>query len=367
MSHELTHVVQQGAAERGVAQAKLSVGDANSPAEHEADAVAAKLTGGQASFFVVDGAAPSAEYMSRDQFLKELRESVTDTADAALGMFWSAVGCPYIRQWFAKHEHTDARSLELLARKYSRVQAPKSARLYRAHLHPRRRRHSPVESRRRCVRRSCGRGNGWRRAGGRRDSTGRRGRRPGPTETRPARGAFAARSRAQQPRARRRRARRRLATGRRHRLAHGRRPGHERRRRAHSYRRGRRGQGERAERAGVQRRQAHRLRARPVQPRHAGGRCTARARAGAHGPAKGQPAGRAGHARRLCSERQPRGARRRRSPRRPVKAVRRRQDRGAQGRRRGHGAVPHPALRRRTRGSSDQEDQRLGQDRELRW
>ena len=46
MAHELTHVVQQGAAGQRSPQRQLQVGDANSPAEHEADQVAAAVTSG---------------------------------------------------------------------------------------------------------------------------------------------------------------------------------------------------------------------------------------------------------------------------------------------------------------------------------
>jgi hypothetical protein len=41
MAHELTHVAQQGAAGQRAPQRQVQVGDAHSPAEHEADQVAA--------------------------------------------------------------------------------------------------------------------------------------------------------------------------------------------------------------------------------------------------------------------------------------------------------------------------------------
>ena len=43
MAHELTHVAQQGHAQRKAVQAQITVGDQNSPAEAEADAVADKV------------------------------------------------------------------------------------------------------------------------------------------------------------------------------------------------------------------------------------------------------------------------------------------------------------------------------------
>jgi hypothetical protein len=48
MAHELTHVAQQGAAGTAAPQRKLSVGAENTPAEREADAVAARVVAGSA-------------------------------------------------------------------------------------------------------------------------------------------------------------------------------------------------------------------------------------------------------------------------------------------------------------------------------
>jgi hypothetical protein len=46
MAHELTHVAQQGGAGARATQRKVNVGEANSPAGHEADAVSSPVTGG---------------------------------------------------------------------------------------------------------------------------------------------------------------------------------------------------------------------------------------------------------------------------------------------------------------------------------
>lgn len=58
MAHELTHVVQQGAAGAATTQPKVAVGGADSPAEAQADAVAARVTGGAAPTALPVAAAP---------------------------------------------------------------------------------------------------------------------------------------------------------------------------------------------------------------------------------------------------------------------------------------------------------------------
>jgi hypothetical protein len=128
MAHELTHVVQQGAAEPAV-QRQVEVGAANSPAENEADRVAAQVAGGAPpqAMIVDDGASVQPGQMIRSQFLRELRERVTATADDALGPMWSALGCPYIEAWFNRHASTPAAELDRLAKRYSRQPQPAAA------------------------------------------------------------------------------------------------------------------------------------------------------------------------------------------------------------------------------------------------
>lgn len=67
MAHELTHVAQQGAAGRRGAQAKVEVGAADTPAEREANQVAAAVTGGAtpASLLVDDGPPAAGRCSSR--------------------------------------------------------------------------------------------------------------------------------------------------------------------------------------------------------------------------------------------------------------------------------------------------------------
>jgi hypothetical protein len=125
MAHELTHVVQQGAAGDQVPQRQVEVGAANSPAEQQADAVAAAVTGGQrpaASGLIVSDDAPAGPgQVKRSVFLRQLKAAVTSTANDALGPLWSAMGCPYIERWFSKHASATPEQLEALARRYSGV------------------------------------------------------------------------------------------------------------------------------------------------------------------------------------------------------------------------------------------------------
>ncbi|MEZ4462933.1 MAG: DUF4157 domain-containing protein [bacterium] len=120
MAHELTHVAQQGAAGRRAVQRKVEVGDANSPAEHEADAVAAAVTGGAspAALLVDDGPVAPGQ-MLKSTFLAELRAEVTAAADAELGPMFSAIGCPYIDQYFRRYTGRSAADGEALLRRYA--------------------------------------------------------------------------------------------------------------------------------------------------------------------------------------------------------------------------------------------------------
>jgi uncharacterized protein DUF4157 len=105
MAHELTHVVQQGAAGQRAPQRQVQVGDANTPAEHQADRVAAEVTGGggQPAHLLVDDGPVTAGQMLKIQFLDQLRAQVTDAANEELGPVYSAIGCPYIEQYFGRY------------------------------------------------------------------------------------------------------------------------------------------------------------------------------------------------------------------------------------------------------------------------
>lgn len=128
MAHELTHVAQQ---QGGTAtpQRKVTVGEPSSAAEHEADAVAAKVVSSDQATLIVDGVATGPQQMPRAQFLAELQSQVIATATASLGPQWSAAGCPYIEAWFAQHAATPATELERIARRYGGA-AARSARDY---------------------------------------------------------------------------------------------------------------------------------------------------------------------------------------------------------------------------------------------
>ncbi|MEZ4401335.1 MAG: DUF4157 domain-containing protein [Kofleriaceae bacterium] len=120
LAHELTHVAQQGAAGQRALQRKVEVGDANSPAEHEADAVAAAVTGGAApATLLVDDGPVAPGQMLKSTFLAELRGAVTAAADAELGPVMSAMGCPYIDQYFRRYATRSAAEGEALLRRFA--------------------------------------------------------------------------------------------------------------------------------------------------------------------------------------------------------------------------------------------------------
>jgi hypothetical protein len=120
MAHELTHVVQQGAAGQRAIARKVEVGDAGTPAEVEADAVATAVTAGAkpAALLVDDGPVAPGQ-MLRSTFIGQLRAAVTAAADEELGPLYSAIGCPYIDQYFGRYGERPAQEGEALLRRFA--------------------------------------------------------------------------------------------------------------------------------------------------------------------------------------------------------------------------------------------------------
>ncbi|MDQ3366552.1 MAG: DUF4157 domain-containing protein [Myxococcota bacterium] len=119
MTHELTHVVQQGAAGKPSTQRKVEVGAANDPAEHHADAVAAQATSGATpTRLLVDEGQPIAGQMLISQFLPLLRGTITTAVEQELGKLGAAVGCPWIDKYFAKYQDQPASAGEALLRRW---------------------------------------------------------------------------------------------------------------------------------------------------------------------------------------------------------------------------------------------------------
>ncbi len=124
MAHELTHVAQQSGGDPSPNK-KVEVGSENSPAEAEADRVAdatvASSTEPQRAV-VEDGAADLAPgQMHRTQFLNiPLSRKCGPPRTRALGILWSAVGCPYVDKYFAKYRNKSATECERVVRAYSR-------------------------------------------------------------------------------------------------------------------------------------------------------------------------------------------------------------------------------------------------------
>ena len=120
MAHELTHVVQQGAAGQRTPQRDVKVGDAGTPAEQEADRVSAAVTGGAApAALLVDDGPVQPGQMLKSQFIDQLRPQVTAAADAELGPIYSAIGCPYIEQYFGRYATRPAAEGEALLRRFA--------------------------------------------------------------------------------------------------------------------------------------------------------------------------------------------------------------------------------------------------------
>ncbi len=120
MAHELTHVVQQGAAGQPAPARKVAVGPTDSPAEREADAVAqAAVSGTAPTARLVDAGQIAAGQMRRDSFLVALREAVTEAADAELGPEFSAIGCPYIDLYFQRYAARPSSEVEAVLRRFA--------------------------------------------------------------------------------------------------------------------------------------------------------------------------------------------------------------------------------------------------------
>ncbi len=121
IAHEMTHVVQQGAAAQPAVHKKVEVGEANSPAEAEANRVATAVArGDKPTTIFVD--APSAVLapgqMHVNQFLNQLQDQVTKAAEKELGALGSVMGCPYIDKWFGYFRGQSAAHCERAIRKY---------------------------------------------------------------------------------------------------------------------------------------------------------------------------------------------------------------------------------------------------------
>lgn len=121
MAHELTHVVQQGAAGARAPQRAVTVGDAHSPAEHQADRVAAEITSGtgRPAALLVDNPPVGPGQMLKAQFIDHLRAHVTAAANEELGPFYSTIGCPHIDQYFGRYAGQPASAGEALLRRFA--------------------------------------------------------------------------------------------------------------------------------------------------------------------------------------------------------------------------------------------------------
>jgi hypothetical protein len=120
MAHELTHVVQQGAAGEARAQRQVTVGAANSPAEAQADGVAHQVTSGAApSALLVDAAANGAGQMTKDAFLAALRQQIASVLSGELGPVAGTAVAPYVSQYFGNFGARPAADCEAAVKRYA--------------------------------------------------------------------------------------------------------------------------------------------------------------------------------------------------------------------------------------------------------
>lgn len=126
MAHELAHVAQQRGG-RPRTQMKVAVGAANSPAEQEADAVAAQVVGGATEKqLVIDGGVPADGQLTKAVFQAQLKQAIVQVTEQELGKIGATLGCPYIDRYFAKYAALPASSTEMLIRHW--IPATKNAR-----------------------------------------------------------------------------------------------------------------------------------------------------------------------------------------------------------------------------------------------
>jgi hypothetical protein len=123
MAHELTHVAQQGGAGTHAAQRKVEVGEANSPAEHEADTVAGAVTAGAPpAMLLIDSGAPSPGQMLKSSFIAELRAQISAAADAEAGPVYAV-----IEQSFLGYAARPATELEAQVRRFAPARGVRDA------------------------------------------------------------------------------------------------------------------------------------------------------------------------------------------------------------------------------------------------
>lgn len=131
MAHELTHVAQQSGA-AAATQAKLEVGAAGTPAEQQADAVAAQVVAGKGTTALIvddDVAELAPGQMRKRDFLARLGPALEAAAGEELGPLWSAAGCPYIEKYLAAYRARPASDGEAFVRRFTQSSAATAAEL----------------------------------------------------------------------------------------------------------------------------------------------------------------------------------------------------------------------------------------------
>jgi len=126
MAHELTHVVQQGAA-TAQPQRKITVGSANDPAEAEADRVADHVAAGPTAGAPAAGSPASGPVLVEDAAPPQPHQMTRTTALGQLRQAAGAESAPAIDQFLAEHGGKSIAALERQARAALEGVKPKSA------------------------------------------------------------------------------------------------------------------------------------------------------------------------------------------------------------------------------------------------
>jgi len=133
MAHELTHVAQQGAARKKSLQAQVQVGESNSPAEAEADAVANRVTSNApANTIIVDDDTSELQpgQIRRSAYLSSLENTIREAISSALGTLMALAGRSYIDRYINLYRGRSAAQLERAAQRYASGSGTPSANGY---------------------------------------------------------------------------------------------------------------------------------------------------------------------------------------------------------------------------------------------
>lgn len=124
-SSHLTSVqprIQRSPADDGASQTEQTSPALDTPTTTTTQDSATQTTQTAIRPLIVEDSATDLEpgQMRKSEFLAQARRSVSYTTEAALaGSFWSAIGCPWIDQWFSFYSGQSARQIENAIKRYA--------------------------------------------------------------------------------------------------------------------------------------------------------------------------------------------------------------------------------------------------------